>query len=441
MVMMLACGLLDTDLIASNSSAGVPIVSWWVIIGLVYMLPSALIMCELTLAFPKDGGLYHWVAEGIGLKWATRVSWMYWACGVFLPPASYLMASDLAFSTFLPDAGPGVRIAVAIALIWIGTFVCSLPMGDSKHVFNVIGVTNIAVYLFVFLAGVFYVATGHAPANDISPASFVPRFDEAAIYVPIAFFCASGIELAAQSVENTADPKRDILRSALIITVMLVGLSSLGSIGVLLVQPMDELSIISGTADIFVTGWGSRVLYTIINVQVFVGIFAQVSSWLIAGARGIAEAAKEGEFPAVFAKETKAGLPWAAMAINASIATLFLLAYALFANGAEDAFYDLMGCSTIASMAPYVLMVIAYNRLRRGKLKDYRGWKAPFGIPLSWVLQVSQILAIMLLLYVPGQGMTESAPSIILGSAVVMLLGEAIIAWQDRKRKAGSSGE
>ena len=42
--MILICGLMFADAIASNSSAGVPSITWWLILGLLYMIPSGFII-------------------------------------------------------------------------------------------------------------------------------------------------------------------------------------------------------------------------------------------------------------------------------------------------------------------------------------------------------------------------------------------------------------
>ena len=91
--MILICGLMFADAIASNSSAGVPSITWWLILGLLYMIPSGFIIGELSGAFPGEGGIFVWISEGLGPKWAARTSWLFFCCGLFIPGSAFVMGS------------------------------------------------------------------------------------------------------------------------------------------------------------------------------------------------------------------------------------------------------------------------------------------------------------------------------------------------------------
>ena len=70
----------------------------------------------------------------------------------------------------------------------------------------------------------------------------------------------------------------------------------------------NNLNIVTGTIDLFIKTFGSTVFYYLIGLPFVFCIFSQCLTWIIGGARGIAESAKEGEFPSVLGIETKAGL-------------------------------------------------------------------------------------------------------------------------------------
>ena len=70
--MLLVCGIMFIDAIAANTSAGASAISWWLIIGLLYMIPSGFIIGELSGRLPGEGGIFVWIYEGMGPKWAAR---------------------------------------------------------------------------------------------------------------------------------------------------------------------------------------------------------------------------------------------------------------------------------------------------------------------------------------------------------------------------------
>ena len=130
--MILICGLMFADAIASNSSAGVPSITWWLILGLLYMIPSGFIIGELSGAFPGEGVIFVWISEGLGPKWAARTSWLFFCCGLFIPVSSFVMCSDILFTLFYPAAPFVVRVAVALVFVWLMALVCMRPMSESK---------------------------------------------------------------------------------------------------------------------------------------------------------------------------------------------------------------------------------------------------------------------------------------------------------------------
>lgn len=69
--MLIFTGIMYTDAIASNSSVGVPSLTWWAIIGILYMIPIGFIIGELSGMIPSEGGIYAWIYEGLGPKWAA----------------------------------------------------------------------------------------------------------------------------------------------------------------------------------------------------------------------------------------------------------------------------------------------------------------------------------------------------------------------------------
>lgn len=130
--MTLITGLMFADAIASNTSTGVSSVAWWVILGVLYMIPTGLIIGELSGAYPGEGGIYVWIYEGMGPKWAARTSWLFFACGLFIPVSSFIMCSDVLFALFYPEAPFMLRVVVAIVLLWVMIGVSCLPTVEAQ---------------------------------------------------------------------------------------------------------------------------------------------------------------------------------------------------------------------------------------------------------------------------------------------------------------------
>ena len=84
---------------------------------LVWSLPVALAMAELSSALPDEGGYVVWVKRAFGPFWAFQVGWWSWVGG-FVDVALYPVLFVDYLSRWLPDLGVGVRWSVALAFIW-----------------------------------------------------------------------------------------------------------------------------------------------------------------------------------------------------------------------------------------------------------------------------------------------------------------------------------
>lgn len=434
--MILICGLMFADAIASNSSAGVPSITWWLILGLLYMIPSGFIIGELSGAFPGEGGIFVWISEGLGPKWAARTSWLFFCCGLFIPVSSFVMCSDILFTLFYPAAPFVARVAVALVFVWLMALVCMRPMSESKWVVNIAGLVKIAIFALALVAGIAYLAKGNAIANDISLATLTPTLDQSLMFLPIIVYCCTGMELASASAEQLDNPSKMLPKVIIGVAVTAVVLNVLANLGMLMVLPVDGIDLDLGILDLFLVGFGSSTFYYIAGIAFLFAVFAQCVTWLVGGNRGTAESAKEGELPAFLGKETKGHQPIGAIITTCAASTIMLILYAFMADTAADLFFSLLSCGVIGSLIPYVFMLIAYQRLkRRGAMDGYVGFKAPAGFALSWVCQIVQVVTLLLMIYIPGHGWNPDVITNVGGAAFMLITGELAIRYANAKAK------
>jgi amino acid transporter len=99
-----------------------------VVVPLIWTLPVALMVAELSAAMPVEGGYYAWVKKGLGSFWGFQEGWWSWV-NSFVDMAIYpvLFASYLSTllkrefdTTFIADHRI-VHWAITLALIWTFT--------------------------------------------------------------------------------------------------------------------------------------------------------------------------------------------------------------------------------------------------------------------------------------------------------------------------------
>ncbi|MEM3538070.1 MAG: amino acid permease, partial [Candidatus Korarchaeum sp.] len=72
------CAIVVLDTVASSAAIGMQTFFWWFLTLFLFFIPYGLITAELGSAWPSEGGIYVWVKEAFGEKWAVMTSWLYW---------------------------------------------------------------------------------------------------------------------------------------------------------------------------------------------------------------------------------------------------------------------------------------------------------------------------------------------------------------------------
>lgn len=73
--------------IAKSTSAsfglGLGAIPSWAVFMVLFFIPQAFMCAELASTYQSDGGLYTWVREAFGTKYAFMVSWLNWTAKIF----------------------------------------------------------------------------------------------------------------------------------------------------------------------------------------------------------------------------------------------------------------------------------------------------------------------------------------------------------------------
>ncbi len=85
--------------IASAAHNGTSSISLWVLAAVLFFLPTALIIIELSTRYPAEGGLYVWSKEAFGDFHGFVAGWAYWSYTVFYFPG--LLTASVAMSVYI----------------------------------------------------------------------------------------------------------------------------------------------------------------------------------------------------------------------------------------------------------------------------------------------------------------------------------------------------
>lgn len=429
------CAIFGIEAIATAAAIGPPAISWWLIFIVGYFLPFGLISAELGATYPQQGGIYAWVKRAFGRRWAARTTWYYWISLPIWIPAIYIAFAEIAGRMFFPGLTLWDQVMIGILMIWITVAVNILPLRSSKWVTNIGSVTKILVVIGMFAAAIyFFLSRGHF-ANAINLYDMLPGWNSAVVFIPIIIYNLLGCELVSSAAGEMKDPKRDVPRAVISSALAIALLYLISTFLVWAVVPASEINVSSGIMQMFAAAFGSQgigaAITTVLGLFILITLFAGVVAWTLGSNRTMAEAAAEGEMPAVFGKMTRDDAPLGASVISGGISTLVIVVYWFFADNAAEMFWQVTAFCLAVDLFAYLVIFPAFIKLRKSDSSSVRPYRVPgpdwLAYLLAIVAEVFILITVVILLIQPGQDFVWTSLPIIVGSFISVIIGEILI--------------
>jgi glutamate:GABA antiporter len=260
--------------VAAAAHNGPSSVSLWVLAALLFFVPSALVINELSSRFPVEGGLYVWAKEAFGDFHGFVAGWTYWIYTIFYFPGLLLASAAMSAYVIGPRGGAlsqdrSFLLWVSIVLLVIAVALNIIGLNIGKWLQNVGGVATYAPLTMLVVVALL-VWMRHGSVTPLTWSNIRPQWswDTVNFWSQIAF-AFTGLELVSAMSEEVRDPQRTLPRAVFGSGVLIAAMYMVGTIAVMsLVAPAD-VSPTSGVFHAVTTG------STILGVA-FVGIIAAV---------------------------------------------------------------------------------------------------------------------------------------------------------------------
>lgn len=441
MILFTVAAILVVDTLAPAAAIGPSAVSWWIITLVLFFIPYGLITAELGSTYPEQGGIYAWVRRAFGETWAARVTWLYWVNVALWMPSVYILFAGIFSQLFVPELPLWGQIGIGILMTWITVWIGIIALDVGKWVPNVGAILKVAIIMIIGM-GAFYYALNHGVANDLSFRALLPTWDAGLAFLPVIVFNFMGFELMSSAGEEMTDPQRDVPIAVITAGVLIAFFYLLGTVGMLMALPLDQLGLVSGIIDTLRVLFGNSPLgqgiVTILGIGALYTFLTNMVVWTMGANRSAAEAANEGVLPEVFGRLHPVNqTPLGAYLITGLISTGVIILYGFLAATAEDLFWSLFAFSSIVFLMPYLVMFPAFLKLRLTDTSRPRPYQVPGGTPMAWILTVlCEIFigqAILFFVWVPGQPVDWNfALPVIVGVVVTLVIGEILVAQRRR---------
>jgi len=431
------CAVIVVDTLTASASIGVSSIGWWLVIFVIFVIPYGLITSELSTTYPGDGGIYDWVKQAYGYKWAVRTTWFYWVNVGLWMPAVYIMFAGMFAELFMPDLSMFWQISICIILTWLTILICNLSVDVGVWVTNIGAILKITVISVLGFGGFIYAAK-NGVANEFSFEAMMPSLDTGAAFLPALVFNLMGFELVATMSKEMKDV-RDMPKSIFLAAGITSFLYILGTIGILMALPVESIGLVAGITDTLKVLFGDsamgQAMVYIVGTMALLTFVGNMVTWTMGASRAAAEAAGEGELPEVFSVMSKKhDTPLGANNITGIVSTVVILAYALFAQDSDELFWSVFAFSSCIFLLPYLFMFPSYIKLRLIDGDRERPFKVPGSLMTQWILALVCFLVIVqaVVLFIFPDLMTLSVDwaytgPVAIGVAITVLIGEVLL--------------
>lgn len=429
-----------------SAKLGFSLVSYYLFAALAFFIPVALVAAELATAFPKTGGIYVWVREAFGRRAGFITIWLQWIYNVVWYPTilafiaatfAYLFAPDLANHKFF-------LLASILSLFWLFTILNCFGMRVSSIVSTVGALIGTLLPMIgIIVLGVFWLIQGK-PIQIQSSASWLPDFSSLGnlSLFSVVLFGLLGMEMSAVHAEEVKNPQRDYPRALLYSTILIFSTLVLGSLAIVMVVPVEKLSVVSALIDayaIFFNSYNMHWMVSITAICIILGGLSGVSAWIIGPTKGLLVSAKDGCLPHSFAKTNKYGAPVRILIIQGLIFTILSTLFILL-DSINAAYWILSDLCAQMALLVYVFMFAAAIKLRYSHKDQKRAYKIPGGNIGIWIVAglglICCLITILIGFVPPTQipvGNVTFFESFLVGGLIIFVLVPWFLAKRNEK--------
>jgi basic amino acid/polyamine antiporter, APA family len=408
-------------------AAAIPDAPWFLLAwvgGGVLAFMGAMAYAELAALRPKAGGEYVYLREAFGPLAGFLTGWTSFVAGFTGAIAASAVFLIVTLNRFIPGIAddtpllaipiPGTSNAVtfsihtlaASAFILLVAFIHIRGVGPGRVASNVLTTLKI-ISLVVFIGFGLTAGTG-TPANITQSVGPVTITGFLFAFIPV-MFTYSGWNAASYMAEEIRDPGRNVPRSLLMGTVVVIAVYVLINILYLYVIPIGELATLGGRSILDVVGdrlLGARA-GDILAIVAIISLAAGINAWTFAGPRVYFAMARDNTFFKSAARvHPKYKTPAASILAQAAFSIVLVL------TGSLDSIANYVGFAITLFAGTAVAAVFV---LRAREPNAPRPFKA-FGYPWTPAIFVLASLAIVVNAF-------YSDPRVSITGTVIILAG------------------
>jgi amino acid transporter len=359
---------------------------------LVFLVPISMAAAELGTGWARDGGVYAWVKEAFGGRTGFLAVWCDYSENIaWFPTVLSFIAASLAYAIDPTLATDKVFLLVVMLAFFWATTLASLAGVRASSAIGGIGTVagSILPAVLVVVLGAAFLVQGNPSQIPFSTGALVPDIQLTNLaFLGGIILLFTGMEMAGFHARQTRDPGRVVPRAIFTAVGIVVVFSVLGSLFLAFVLPQQQISLVSGTMELFASvlakldmAWLLKPLALIVAL----GGIAHLAPWILGPAKGVAAVAHDGDAPRRLGRTNRNDVPVGLLVIQGVGGSIFALLF-LLVPSVSTSYWMLSAVTAQIIIVMYGLMFAAVIRLRYSQPDTPRPYRIPGGLPGVWLV-------------------------------------------------------
>ncbi|MGL5038303.1 MAG: putative glutamine/gamma-aminobutyrate antiporter GadC, partial [Aeromonas sp.] len=350
---------------------GMSSIFYYLFAAIFFLIPVSLVAAELATGWPEKGGVFRWVGEAFGPRWAFLAMFMLWIeVTVWFPTALTFAAVSVAFmgpNQTWDQALSADRffvLGIVLFVYWMATFIAFKGVATFAKVAKwggIVGTIIPAIILIVL--GFAYLMSGNTPQIELSWGDVIPdfsNFDNIVLAASIFLFYA-GMEMNAIHVQDVENPKRNYPIAIMLAALGTVLIFVLGTLAIAFIIPKSDINLTQSLLvayDAMFKWAGLEWLGPVVAFALAIGVFAGVVTWVAGPSSGLLVVAKAGYLPRWWQHTNKNGMATHILLLQALIVSLLAILFVVLPS-VQVTYQILSQLTVILYLIMYILMFSA----------------------------------------------------------------------------------
>lgn len=407
MTIMIITTVVSLRGLASQAEFGIQSIFWYLLAGLVFLIPFALVCAELASTYTHSGGLYRWVSEAFGTRWGWTAMYLEWQCLVIWFPAVLMFGAVALAYVFWPETFDAslssnklYTILIVLGVYWFATFNSFRGLSKANFVSTTGGLFGTIIPgAILIIMGIVYLCIPGDKIELVTDISFFPDFTKIStiVFAASIFLFFGGMEMNAVHVQNMRNPAKDYPKALFMAAAAILVVFIFGTLAIGLVIPVKDINLLATLLVTYNKLFGAihiEWVGNIVALLVAYGVIGQVSVIVTGPSTGLVAVGESGFLPPALQKTNKNGINEPILYVQGIFVTVLAFALVILPS-VESAYQILSQMSTILYLILCVMIYAAFMRLRHTQPDKPRGFKIPGGKFVEWLIGIVGIVGVV----------------------------------------------